>query len=107
MFNNKQEFFDHLRSAPNPKELRKQFLEELQEDKKNILEFRNELKKIIEERSPAPKVDEAKISETQKDKAEYMVQHMEKVTEDLVHIAENFTSMALEGKKSSDIIRRF
>lgn len=107
MFDNKQEFFDHLRSAPNPKELKKQFLEELREGKKNIIEFRNELKKIIEERSPAPKVDEPQISDTQKDKAEYVAQHMEKITGKLVDIAENFASMAVEGKKASDIIRRF
>jgi len=107
MFDNKQEFFDHLRSAPNPKELRKQFLENLQEGKKDILQIRNELKKIIEERSPVPKIDESQISNTQKDKAKYVAQHMEKTTEDLVNIAENFASMAVEGKKSSDIIRRF
>ena len=107
MFNNREEFLNHIRTAPNPKKVREQFLEELQEGKNAILEFRQELQKVFQERNPAPTIDENQIDKEQTRQAEAVASHMEAITGRLADIAGSFANMSAKLSESSDVLGRF
>lgn len=103
----KQQFLEGLKSAPNPKELKEEFLEKFKKRREDIFETRDKIKKILNDRSPSAKPDEKKISNIHMENAESMAKHMEKATEEFINIAENITKLSSEGNSLSNIIRRF
>lgn len=107
MFNNRKEFLDHIRTAPNPKKVREDFLQELQESKEEILDFRQELQKVFQERNPMPPPSESRIDEDQTRQAVSVARHMSKITEQLADIAGGIADMSAKAAKGASVLGRF
>ena len=107
MFNNRDELLGKLKSAPNPKELKEQFLEELQEGKEGILDFREELGQVLKERSIIPDIQDEDFYTPQMKKAQDVADHLEKITSDFSKIGSKFSDNSKRLLKTASVLGAF
>jgi len=107
MFNNRKELLGKLKSAPNPKELKEQFLEELQEGKEEILDFREELGQALKERSVIPDIEDPEFYKTQMKGIDVVTNQLEKISSHILNISSKFVYNSKKIQEYSSALRRF